>query len=250
MTVFPEGLNRPDFCDQRARRCTSEPKWALSPHDVVLRYAGEQSSIPAVGSCMQSNQDIVDLLRFIVRCDPRNLSGAGAAPTGPIQDWDAFIALAEQHRIGPLCHAVLEGTGAALPVAAAQKLARVRERHSLLNLARAAELLQVLEAFHAAKIDVMPFKGVVLAAQIYGDITLRAAGDLDLLIRWEDLGRATEIIHARGYKLVIPLRPDGRPAWVGGFEYKFERPFDGMILELSWKMDFLDPSFPHLIGLD
>lgn len=199
---------------------------------------------------MQPNQEIVDLLRFIVRCNPRDLSGAGTAPTDGIEDWDPFLALAEQHRIGPLCHAVLEGTGVTLPVAAAQKLARVRERHSLLNLARAAELLQVLEAFQAAKIDVMPFKGVVLAAQIYGDITLRAAGDLDLFIRWEDLRKAAEILVASGYRLTTPLRPDGRPVLEGCYEYRFERPLDGMVLELHWQLSFVHPCYPHSVGLD
>ena len=199
---------------------------------------------------MPLNQDIVDLTRFIVRYDLLNPSGAGTAPIGRVKDWTAFVALAEEHRIGALSHAVLAGTGAELPAEAASALARIRERHTLLNLARAAELLRVLSAFQAAMIEAMPFKGVVLSAQIYGDCTLRAAGDLDLFIRWEDLRRATEIVLARGYRLTTPLRPDGRPAWDGSFEYRFERPSDGMVLEFHWQLDFVHRGFRHSIGLD
>lgn len=199
---------------------------------------------------MQPDQNIVELLRFIVRCNPLDLSEAGNAPIAPITDWDTFTALAEQHRIGPLCHAVLEETGGSAPHDGAQALVRVRERHTLLNLGRAAELLQVLDAFQAAEIAAVPFKGVALAAQLYGDFTLRAAGDLDLFIRWEDMKRAAEVVLARGYKLATPLRPDGRPIADNYFEYHFERPADGMVLELRWKLDFVHVRYPHVIGLD
>ncbi len=199
---------------------------------------------------MPQNQANVDLARFIVRCDLQNLSLAGAAPTDSVTDWDGFIALVEAHRIGPLSHAVLVGTGAAVPEKAAQALESVRERHTVLNVSRAVELLQVLSAFQAKKIEAMPFKGVALSAQIYGDYTLRAAGDLDLLIRWEDLATATDIILARGYRLTTPLRPDGHPVAEDYFEYHFERPTDGMVLELRWKLDFVHTRYRHSIGLD
>ena len=199
---------------------------------------------------MPLNQDIVNLARFIVRCDPRDLSKAGSAPTDSVKDWDAFLALAEAHRIGPLSHAVLTGTGAAMPPAAEQALTQVRKRHTILNLTRAAELLQVLEAFRTENIAAMPFKGVALSAQLYGDYTLRAAGDLDLLIRWNDLQKATEIILARGYRLTTPLLPDGLPAAKGLYEYKFARHSDGLVLELHWRLEFVYPRWSHSIGLD
>ena len=199
---------------------------------------------------MPLNQDIVNLARFIVRCDPRDLSKAGSAPTDSVKDWNSFIALAEAHRIGPLSHAVLTGTGAAIPPAAEQALTQVRKRHTILNLARAAELLQVLEAFRTENIAAMPFKGVALSAQLYGDYTLRAAGDLDLFIRWDDLQKATEVILARGYRLTTPLGPNRCPTWEGGFEYHFERAADGMVFELHWQLNYVHARYSHVIGLD
>lgn len=199
---------------------------------------------------MQPDQGIFNLLRAILRCNPLNPIGAGAMPVEEVQDWPYFVALAERHRITPLCYAVLKGTGAQLPREAETMLARANERHCLLNIARAVELLGVMQTFREAGIEAMPLKGVALSAQIYGDYTLRAAGDLDLLICWEDVKRASEIILARGYMLTTPLRPDGHPVADGYFEYHFDRPADGMILELRWKLDFVHPKYSHSIGLD
>ncbi len=201
-------------------------------------------------SYMQPNQGIFNLLRAILRRNPLNPIGAGAMPVEEVQDWPYFVALAERHRITPLCYSVLKGTGAQLPREAETKLARANERHCLLNVARTAELLGVMQTFREAGIEVMPLKGVALSAQIYGDYTLRAAGDLDLLIRWEDLQAAKAIIQARGYRLTTPLRPDGRPIADGLYEYHFDRPSDGMILELHWNLNFVHPSFPHSIGIE
>ncbi len=199
---------------------------------------------------MQPHREIAALVRTIVRCNPLHLAGVEAISTAEIQDWPCFLSQVERHRITPLCFAVLKGTGAQLPREAETMLTRANERHCLLNFARAAELLQVLDAFQAARIDAIAFKGVALGAQLYDDFNLRAAGDLDLLVRWEDLARASEIILGRGYELKTSLRPDRRPIADGLYEYHFERAHDGMILELHWNLNFVHPRFPHSIGLE
>ena len=70
------------------------------------------------------------------------------------------------------------------------ELARIEFEHNAFHcLTNAAELLEVLNAFEKAGIAAMPFKGVVLGAAAYGDMTARTAGDLDLLIYYRDLMR-------------------------------------------------------------
>jgi hypothetical protein len=199
---------------------------------------------------MRPDQDIENLLRFIVRSDPLDSSQLSAAPTGDVGNWSAFLDLAQRHRLIPLCHAVLTRCGAELPSATKLALESLHNQQTLLNLGRAVELLQVLDTFSEAKIEVMPFKGVALAALLYGDFTLRAAGDLDLMIHEEDLRQAAEIIRARGYTLATPIRPDGRPVAENYDEYHFERQSDGMILELRWRLDFVHPRYGQDIGLD
>ena len=65
--------------------------------------------------------------------------------------------------------------------------------------------------FEKAGIAAMPFKGVVLGASAYGDMTARTAGDLDVLIYYRDLLRATQILKDRGYELKTKVLEDGSP---------------------------------------
>ena len=78
-----------------------------------------------------------------------------------------------------------------------ERLRAEYERNMFHNLANAAELIGVLKAFEREMIPAMPFKGVVLGASIYHDLTTRPAGDLDLLIYYSDLVRATALLQKR-----------------------------------------------------
>jgi len=117
------------------------------------------------------------------------------------------------------------------------------------NLANAAELIGVLKAFEHEMIPAMPFKGVVLGASAYRDLTTRPAGDLDVLIHYRHLVRATAILMERGYELNTPVQADGTPAVADYYEYHFERPTDGMVLELRWRLDLV-PRFTSNLGMD
>ncbi len=50
------------------------------------------------------------------------------------------------------------------------------------NMKLTRELLFIIDNFDAKGIPIMPFKGPVLAEQVYGDIALRSFVDLDLLV--------------------------------------------------------------------
>ena len=54
------------------------------------------------------------------------------------------------------------------------------------NMLMTNELLNVLKVFEEKNIDCIPFKGPVLSKLIYGDITFRQYGDLDILINTKD----------------------------------------------------------------
>jgi hypothetical protein len=90
----------------------------------------------------------------------------------------------------------------------------------------------------------------VLATSIYRDLNARAAGDLDLLIDYRQLIRATSIILERGYELETPVRPDGTPVLPEYYEYHFERHTDGMVLELRWRLELSSPRFRRNLGMD
>ncbi len=90
----------------------------------------------------------------------------------------------------------------------------------------------------------------MLAAAIHSDFTARTAGDLDLLIHYKHLLQATAILFARGYELLTEVCADGTPARSDSYEYHFERPSDGMVTELRWKLELTEPRFRHKLGLD
>ncbi|MFH1492655.1 MAG: GNAT family N-acetyltransferase [Candidatus Omnitrophota bacterium] len=63
------------------------------------------------------------------------------------------------------------------------------------------QLLDILKEFSKAKISVIPLKGTYLSQRLYGDISLRGKNlDIDLLIKEQDIERATALLKGLGYK--------------------------------------------------
>ena len=96
----------------------------------------------------------------------------------------------------------------------------------------------------------MTFKGIVLAAYAYGDLLLRPGGDLDIAIRSRDVARASDILKRRGYHLKTSIREDGAPAIDGCYEFAFQRPTDGKVLELRWRFDLVWKRYRRDLGID
>jgi Uncharacterised nucleotidyltransferase len=166
------------------------------------------------------------------------------------RDWDSLLNQAQEHRVLPLLFLQLENMGTAVPPAVQERLRAEYDRNVFHNLANAAELISVLQAFDHEMILAMPFKGVVLGSSIYHDLTTRTAGDLDLLIHYRDLTQATKIILERGYELKTPARADGMPVFPDCYEYHFERSTDGMVLELRWRLVLTQSRFRRDLGIE
>lgn len=74
------------------------------------------------------------------------------------------------------------------------------------NLALAAELRSILHAFQSERVACAPVRGLALAERLYGDLTARPVGDLDLLVRKEDLPRVAETLRGLGFHPLEHLR--------------------------------------------
>lgn len=156
---------------------------------------------------------------------------------GQIRDFSRLFELARNHGVLPLLYSRLLESGVCFP---AEYVAQLHDEYCTnvaQNLAAVAELSDVLEDFAHNEIPALPFKGVSLANLAYGKVGLRPAGDLDVLLYRRDLDRATQIVLGRGYELRTPIQANREPSEFGKFEYHFERPSDGMILELRWEAD-------------
>jgi Uncharacterised nucleotidyltransferase len=63
-----------------------------------------------------------------------------------------------------------------------------------------AELLKLLALFETHSISAVPFKGPILAASVYGNLSLRQFGDLDIFVHKEDIARAARLLVSQGYR--------------------------------------------------
>ena len=169
---------------------------------------------------------------------------------GKILDWNSLIFLAQEHRILPLLFSRLEELGPSVPDKVRESLRVEYQRNVFHSLANTVELLDILTVFDREMIPAMPFKGVVLAASVYPDPMARPAGDLDVLIYYRHLLRATAILLERDYELKTPVHADGTPAAEDYYEYHFERRADGLVLELRWRLELTQPRFRHDLGMD
>ena len=118
-----------------------------------------------------------------------------------------------------------------------------RNIHKSLFLAR--ELIRILDCLGELGIEVIPYKGVVLAELYYGDIALRQSGDMDLFVRRQDVAPIKRAVRDLGYtpRLLIPA--DAEQDYIAsGYEYTFDSSAGKNLLELQWALQ------PHFYAVD
>jgi hypothetical protein len=120
-------------------------------------------------------------------------------------DWSYVTELAEQHRVMPLlCKSLNEVCPTLVPDDVLNNLREYTKANARYNLYRTRELIILLTLFEASGIPALPFKGPVLSVMVYNNLGLRDYGDLDILVRQQDVLRAHRLLTERGYKLVTP----------------------------------------------
>lgn len=104
------------------------------------------------------------------------------------------------------------------------------------NLALAGELRVLLRAFRDHGIECLPLRGLALSERLYGGVPPRPMGDIDLLVRKEDLPRVQPLFNELGFSEM-----DRRPGFAAAFSYtlKFfvERSFM-LIVEPHWTIAY------------
>jgi hypothetical protein len=143
-------------------------------------------------------------------------------------DWASLLRAAELGGVEPLLYARLnELVPAGVPPAVRQRLRAAFRVTALRNLVLASELVKLLAILRAGEIRAIAFKGPTLAMRAYGDLALRAAGDLDVLVDETDVRRAGAILESLGY------RPELAHA---GWEYHFVGPAGQPWVDLHQKL--------------
>jgi hypothetical protein len=98
----------------------------------------------------------------------------------------------------------------------------------------AACLFEILDTFKRERIPVLTIKGLITVATAYRDISLRAFGDLDLVVRREDVARSAAALERIGFA----GKAWRAEAFGSGFfpdtSVDFSR--DGIVLDLHWSL--------------
>lgn len=170
---------------------------------------------------------------------PEDRAGIGAA-LGEGLDWPVLLGLARWHGLTPLVHRHLCGEFAAgVPRAAALELWGEAEAIARRNRAMARELARLVRALDARGVRSIPFKGPTLALAVFGDLGLREFGDLDILVRPDELMSAKAAIVEAGYAPEPPLPPHLEAAFIDtrAQNHLALRSGAGAMVELHWKSD-------------
>jgi len=149
--------------------------------------------------------------------------------------WNELLALADRHGVQPLLFQGLSSVATAVPAEPMGVLAQRYQAnlHKALFLSR--ELISILDCLESAGVEAMPYKGLALAETIYGDIALRQSGDIDLLIRPQDLPRICQALAPLGF---VPHEnfsvAELRAYLKSGYESAFDAPAGKNLLEVQW----------------
>jgi hypothetical protein len=116
-------------------------------------------------------------------------------------DFPTLLDLAAQHGVRPLLiGALAQLEWRNVPDDARAGLDAFRHRHLLRCLAVAAELCGIAETFDRDGISFATFKGVALAAALYGDPAAREYNDIDIIVPPDRVHDAERALAGRGYR--------------------------------------------------
>jgi putative nucleotidyltransferase-like protein len=152
-------------------------------------------------------------------------------------DWEYLIAIAYAHGLLPLLH---KHVAAAADLVPAQILSRLK-RESVANSQNILHLtgkqLRVYKLFKDNFLPIAIFKGPLLAQMAYGEMSLRQAGDIDLLINRRDFTQARLLLESLGYEMTPRLTPAQLSSHLSNHcEIQFMRDEWLTVVDLHWDL--------------
>jgi hypothetical protein len=120
-------------------------------------------------------------------------------------DWHDLLQMAFSHEVAPLLYRNLESIApGVMPEMVRTELKKQIQVDMQGNLFLTKQLLDLLSLFNQHGIQVIPYKGAVLAASLYHDLALRPFGDLDILVHERDILQAVDVLVSCGYEVIRP----------------------------------------------
>jgi hypothetical protein len=158
-------------------------------------------------------------------------------------DWQRFLKLVRHHRLEPLVTHTMNVSLTEAPSPECQAaLAELRQdsvvsaHRALRNLAEMRRLVQELQANNVA---VRVLKGLPLALSVFGDLSLRSPGDIDLLVDEASILEADRVLRGFGYVglLQIDRLSPKRLAFYRSHwkDLAYDNPANGFEVDLHWR---------------
>jgi len=164
-------------------------------------------------------------------------------------DWDYLFATALAHGLTPLLHKNLNSAADIVPGHFLSRLKRESVANSQNILYLTGKQLRVYKLFKENEIPVALFKGPLLAQMAYGEISLRQAGDIDMLINRQHFGRARVLLESLGYQMFPKLTPPQLASHMNNHcEIQFMRDEWFTVVDLHW--DLAPRSFVFKVKAD
>jgi hypothetical protein len=121
-------------------------------------------------------------------------------------DWEYVLRLASSNKVFPLLYKNIKlHCSESIPACTLKQLKKICIKNSARNLSHLVTLFCVVELFKKNDVEILVFKGPVLAESVFGDINLRSFGDLDILLPRKDLRKAILLLINEGFSTDIDL---------------------------------------------
>ncbi len=170
------------------------------------------------------------------------------------EEWEALIEEASRYRLDFQLRAYLQahpGLSARVPAAGLQRLDDTLRGTRNYNFFKHMQLEAMLSACATAGIPCLVMKGLWLVEIIYRDLQARHSGDIDLLLRLEDMPAFTRLIQRLEFQVPGDIG-DLRDIAAANNQFPLVHPGTGAIFDIHWSLTLPleeapvdDPSFWH-----
>src|SRR5579864_1266638 len=150
-------------------------------------------------------------------------------------DWKILLDLAGYHGVQPLLYQRLSSMAELIPANEMRALQQSYQTNLHKVMLLSLELIRIYDLLSSSGLKGLAYKGLALAQTVYGDIALRHAGDIDLLIHASDFPRIRDAVQELGYTPHTRLPESQEKAYLkSGYECVFDGTAGPNLLEVQW----------------
>ena len=195
-------------------------------------------------SMKQNEQDRKESLERLFQ---RDASQSAKRSREDAIDWSSFLNLVDRHSVDLLVYHNIHNYAteqtlnhASVPPDVRLTLKNRSDKRKVKTLTLTAELTHLSKLFAEHGIFMLSFKGPLLSQHLFGNLALRNAGDLDLLVKPEELEQAEQLLQKNGYQQLLPdftLTPRQRKAYLKTNQHvSYYHPQSLKRIEIHWRL--------------